>query len=231
MRKANILYIEDEQPLGKIVSDTLEIEGYTVLWESDGANVLPHLSGFIPDICIIDIMLPGIDGYSLCRTIRGMLPGVPVIFLTAKSETSDLLRGFEAGGTDYIKKPFSIEELVARIENQLKLSGNLNNTDVMSAGISIGSMMLYPSRYELVTSGGIVKLSNRDMQVLQILNANRNQVVSRKDMLLSIWGDDSYFNSRNLDVYIRKLRTYLKGDKGIEIITLKGNGYIFTVPS
>ncbi len=229
MKRADILYIEDEQPLGRIVSDTLEREGYSVIWESDGAKVLPHLTGSGPDICIIDIMLPGIDGYSLCRTIRGLFPGVPVIFLTAKTETADLLKGFEAGGTDYIKKPFSIEELIARIENQLKLSGNIRVPEPGAAGIPIGSMMLFPSRYELVTSDGVVKLSNRDMQVLQILNANRNQVVLRKDILLTIWGDDSYFNSRNLDVYIRKLRTYLKNEKGIEIITLKGNGYLFTV--
>ncbi len=230
MKKARILYIEDEQPLGKIVHDTLESQGYEVLWETDGAAVIDSLESVSPDICVLDIMLPRIDGYSLCRTIRGMFPYLPVIFLTAKAETADLVAGFEAGGTDYIKKPFSIEELIVRLENQLKLkNGIILNTEAPDE-IQIGACILDPGKYELRSALGSTRLSNRDMQVLRMLHANRNRVTQRKDLLMTVWGDDSYFNSRNLDVYIRKLRNYFSSDPDIKIITLKGNGYLFLVP-
>lgn len=230
MKKSRIFYIEDEQPLGKIVHDTLESQGYEVSWVTDGAVVINSLESGRYDICVLDIMLPNIDGYSLCRTIRGMFPRLPVIFLTAKTETKDLVAGFEAGGTDYIKKPFSIEELIIRIENQLKLNSGVVLTAEMPDEIKIGSYILDPGKYELRSSSSLIRLSNRDMQVLRILHANRNRITPRKDLLMTVWGDDSYFNSRNLDVYIRKLRNYFSADPVIEIITLKGNGYLFLVP-
>jgi len=230
MRKTRILYIEDEQSLGKIVCDTLERLGFEVFWESDGARVISSLENNKPDICVLDIMLPNIDGYSLCHTIRGMFPHLPVIFLTAKTETSDLVTGFEAGGTDYIKKPFSIEELIARIGNQLNLNRGIVSNAEAPDGIKIGSYTLEPGKFELCSPSGSIRLSNRDMQVLRMLHANRNRVTSRKDLLMTVWGDDSYFNSRNLDVYIRKLRSYFSEDPGIKIITLKGTGYLFLIP-
>jgi DNA-binding response OmpR family regulator len=230
MPGTKIFYIEDELSLGRIVHDTLEKQGYEVLWESDGAKVISQFENFTPDICILDIMLPNIDGYSLCKTIRGLFPGLPVIFLTAKTETADLVKGFEYGGTDYIKKPFSIEELIARIENQLKL-GNINLKQVNGlTAVSIGTYIFDPASYELRSEEGTIKLSNKELQLLRMLHANRNGATSRKDLLMTIWGDDSYFNSRILDVYIRKLRNYFRSDKSVEIITLKGSGYIFRVP-
>lgn len=230
MQKIKVYYIEDEQSLGKIVNDTLEKQGYEVKWESDGAKVVSGLENYSPDICILDIMLPNIDGFTLCRTVREMFPNLPVIFLTAKTDTSSLVMGFESGGTDYIKKPFSIEELIARIENQLKL-GSKRMDQYTGQGIyMIGSFRFDPLRYELHSPSGIIRLSNRDMQLLKMLYTNRNRITARKDILMAIWGDDSYFNSRNLDVYIRKLRHHFSVDKSIEIITLKGNGYLFLVP-
>lgn len=228
MHKTRIYYIEDEPALGKIISDTLHNQGYDVKWESDGARVVSGFENYTPDICVLDIMLPNIDGFSICKTIRGMFPRLPVIFLTAKADTASLVLGFEAGGTDYIKKPFSIEELIARIENQLKLGKTRTDPE---PGISkIGMFTFDPLRYELHSADSIIRLSNRDMQVLKMLYANKNRVTARKDLLLSIWGDDSYFNSRNLDVYIGKLRHHFSSDNSIEIITLKGNGYLFLVP-
>lgn len=230
MQKTRVFYIEDEISLGKIVSDTLEKQGYDVDWECDGAMVIPYFEKNKPDICILDIMLPGIDGFSLCRIIRGMFPALPVIFLTAKTDTSHLVTGFESGGTDYIKKPFSIEELIARIENQLNLvKGWAGNHDIPDR-ISIGTYILEPAKYELHSPTATIRLSNRDMQVLRMIYAHRNSITSRKDLLMAIWGDDSYFNSRNLDVYIRKLRNYLAADPSIRIITLKSTGYLFLVP-
>jgi len=230
--KRKVFYIEDEPFLGKIVKDTLENQDFEVLWETDGGKVMQHFESYTPDICVLDIMLPNIDGYSLCRQIRSIFPNMPVIFLTAKVETTDLINGFESGGTDYIRKPFSIEELIVRINNQLQIvSGTSPNTTDSDREIILGKYTFFPGRYELKSVTKTIKLSQRDMQVLNILASNKNQVVNRKDILISIWGDDSFFNSRTLDVYIRKLRDYLKEDTSIEIVTLKGKGYLFTVPN
>ena len=223
-----ILYVEDEMFLGKIVKETLEDQGFEVVWETDGARVMNRFISFHPDICVIDIMLPNIDGYSLCRQIRGLFRHLPIIFLTAKVETADLVKGFEAGGTDYIRKPFSIEELIVRIKNQLNLKNASDPASVIKENeIKLGAFTFHPGRYELQGPSGIIKISQRDMQIISMLCSNRNRVTDRKEMLLSVWGDDSFFNSRNLDVYIRKIRTYLAEDPAIEIQTIKGKGYLF----
>ncbi len=228
--KTKILYIEDEPYLGKIVKETLEIQGYQVVWETDGSRVIRHLGNFEPDVCVLDIMLPNVDGYDLCQQIKALKPELPVIFLTAKTETSDLVRGFEAGGTDYIRKPFSIEEVAVRIENQLALSKNqFHAPNLQPEEIRLGIYTYYPSRYELHAPEGIIRLSHRESEILTQLATSVNRVIERKQLLMSVWGDDSFFNSRNLDVYIRKIREHLKQDPKIRIQTLKGKGYLFLV--
>lgn len=228
--KAKVLYIEDEPHLGKIVKETLEKQEFDVVWEMDGAQVIKHIQSFDPDICVLDIMLPHMDGYALCRHIKGLKPQLPVIFLTAKAETADLVRGFEAGGTDYIRKPFSIEELIVRIYNQLTISnGKTHPPGFQDSEIHIGTYTFYPDRYELSSPKGMIRLSQRDQEILSLLVSSNSRVIDRKQLLLSVWGDDSFFNSRNLDVYIRKLREYFKHDQGIRIQTLKGKGYLFLV--
>lgn len=224
--ECKILYVEDEPNLARIVSETLTNQGFEVRLVLDGAKVMQQLLAFAPDICVIDIMLPNIDGYKLCAMIRRQLPAVPVIFVTAKTETADLVKGFEAGGTDYIRKPFSMEELIIRIRNQLVLS---RREDIWQtpAEWPIGKSLYYPHRYELITPARTIKLSQRDQEVLTLLARNLNRVTGRQQMLLTIWGDDSFFNSRNLDVYIRKIRAYFVDDPSVEIITLKGKGYMF----
>ena len=226
-----LLYIEDEPHLGRIVWETLETQGYEVLWESDGAKVLDHFQSFEPQLCILDIMLPNVDGYDLCRQIKTSRPDLPVIFLTAKTETRDLVKGFESGGTDYIRKPFSMEELLVRIQNQLQLNETQKlQSNLMDQGIELGAYTYYPKRYELLSPEGTITLSHREGEILQLLAASVNRVIERKSLLISVWGDDSFFNSRNLDVYIRKLRDHFKLDSGIRIQTLKGKGYLFLVP-
>jgi DNA-binding response OmpR family regulator len=227
-----VLYIEDEQHLGRIVKETLETQGYEVVWETDGAKVMNHFGEFDPEICILDIMLPHVDGYDLCHQIKTLYPNLPVIFLTAKTDTPDLVRGFEAGGTDYIRKPFSIKELIVRIENQLARTRNTDlsfNSEASEQDISLGKYTYHPLRYELDTPQGTIRLSQRDSEILKLLAGSVNKVIDRKHILLSVWGDDSFFNSRNLDVYIRKLRDYFKHDPNIRIQTLKGKGYLFLV--
>jgi len=228
--KTRILYIEDEQFLGRIVKDTLEKKGYEVNWETDGAKVMSSFDYFKPDICVVDIMLPNVDGYTLCRSIRGLYRDLPIIFLTAKTETQDLVKGFEAGGTDYIRKPFSIEELIVRIDNQIALRGGANKDLAGEKQIVLGSYRYSPSSYELQAADKSIKLSHREGQVLNILCSNINHITDRKYLLMAVWGDDSFFNSRTLDVYIRKLRQYLKDDPSLRLQTLKGRGYLFLVP-
>ena len=228
--KTRIFYIEDEPYLGRIVKDTLENQGYQLVWETDGTRVLETLGNFDPDICILDIMLPHVDGYELCQQIKAVKPGLPVIFLTAKTETSDLVRGFEAGGTDYIRKPFSIEEVIARIENQLAIGkGRAPNSGAQNHEIRLGKYTYHRLRYELVSPEGSLQLSQRESEILSLLASSVNRVIDRKQILMSVWGDDSFFNSRNLDVYVRKLREYFRHDPNIRIQTLKGKGYLFLV--
>ena len=228
--KTKILYVEDEPFLGKIVEETLEHRGFEVVRKKDGGQVLESFKTFMPNICILDVMLPHIDGFTLGLEIRKLYPSLPIIFLTAKSQTEDLVKGFESGGTDYIKKPFSMEELIVRINNQISLNTNkLISKDPILEEIQIGKYTFFPIKYELQSPTESIKLSHREAQVVSILASHQNQIIDRKTLLLAVWGDDSFFNSRTLDVYIRKLRNYLAADKRIEIITLKGKGYRFLV--
>jgi len=227
--KTRILYVEDEPFLGRIVKESLESRDFEVNMADDGAKALDLFRKIAPDICVLDIMLPSKDGYSVARNIRQVDPTVPIIFVTAKTQTEDLLKGFEAGGNDYLRKPFSMEELIVRVNNLL----NLSKKSKQSAGgvIALGKFEFDLARFDLKIDGSARKLSHREAMLLQILAENKNSVVSRKDVLMRIWGDDSFFNSRNLDVYITKLRDYLKADPDIEIITIKGVGYQFAVAS
>lgn len=222
-----ILYVEDEPFLGRIVKESLEVRGFEVRMVTDGKLVMPAFDESHPDICVLDIMLPNQDGYTLARRIRQVNPDLPIIFVTAKTQTEDLLKGFEVGGNDYLRKPFSMEELIVRVNNllQLKQRGTINTKDI----VAIGRFEFVPQRYELRKDGISRKLSHREAMLLQILAENQNGNIDRKSILLRVWGDDSFFNSRNLDVYITKLRDYLKEDPGIQIITIKGVGYHFAV--
>lgn len=228
--KKKVLYVEDEPFLGRIVKETLEGKGFQVLLVNDGAQVLQSFKTFSPDVCVLDVMLPNVDGFTLGKSIRNLSSAVPIIFLTAKTQTEDLAQGFGSGGTDYMRKPFSAEELVLRINNQLNLTtGNPSVVNSKQERLELGKFTFYPGTYELHFKDEVIRLSNRESQVLVLLASRINQTVDRKELLLTVWGDDSFFNSRNLDVYIRKLRDHFARDKSIEIITLKGQGYCFTV--
>lgn len=228
--EAKILYVEDEPFLAKVVKDTLEHQGFSVQLVQDGAEVIHAFDRYQPDVCVLDVMLPNMDGFALGRIIKARQPEVPVIYLTAKSFTEDVLTGFETGASDYIRKPFSMEELIARIHNQLRMREGMRHVSAApNAGIELGSFTFFPDKLELLHESGTIKLSYRETQVLSLLAQNVNQTTDRKALLLAVWGDDSFFNSRTLDVYVRKLRTYFEKDKSIEIITLKGKGYVFHV--
>ncbi len=229
MSKTKVLYVEDELFLGKIVKESLESRQYDVVMESDGANVLTTFQKMKPDICVLDVMLPNKDGFTLAEEIRDVNETVPIIFLTAKTQTDDLVKGFSSGGNDYIRKPFSMEELIARIENALRYKREGASKRTSGDEVKIGRYRFHLTRQTLSNGNEERKLSFRESELLKLLYENRDKVIDRKDILTLLWGNDSFFNSRNLDVYITKLRSYLKDDESLEIITIKGIGYRFVI--
>ncbi|RYY41016.1 MAG: response regulator transcription factor [Chitinophagaceae bacterium] len=225
MKQPRILYVEDEIFLAKIVSETLQGRGFEVVLEGDGAKALQRFEEHTPDVCLLDIMLPNKDGFEIADAIRDRNTEVPIIFLSAKSEANDVVNGFKLGANDYIRKPFSMEELIVRIENVLRHPVTAGEQDEMK----LGEYVFNSKRQTLAHPQDTRKLSYRESELLRLLYQNRNAVVERRDILNLLWGSDSFFNSRNLDVYITKLRNYLKLDPGIEIITIKGIGYRFVL--
>ena len=226
MKKVKILYVEDEVFLAKIVSETLQSRGFDVVLEMDGGKAMDLFTKEKPDVCVLDIMLPHKDGFTIADEIREKDTQVPIIFLSAKSQTSDVLIGFKSGANDYIRKPFSIEELIVRIDNVLK---NKSATQDGAEEVAIGKYLFNIKRQTLNHPGENRKLSYRESELLRLLYENRDKIVERSEILTLLWGSDSFFNSRNLDVYITKLRGYLKLDPSIEIITIKGIGYRFVM--
>lgn len=226
MSKTKVLYVEDELFLGKIVKESLESRGFEVVMESDGAKATTIFKKIQPDICVLDVMLPNKDGFTIADEIRELDEDVPIIFLTAKTQTEDVIKGFSLGGNDYIRKPFSMEELIVRIQNVLR-----NKTEgpkkITTDSVSIGKYNFHLNRQLLSNGKEERKLSYRESELLKVLFENRDKIIDRKDILLLLWGNDNFFNSRNLDVYITKLRSFLKEDPSLEIITIKGIGYRF----
>jgi len=227
MSKTRVLYVEDEPFLGRIVKESLESRDFEVIMLDEGGAAVDVFRKEKPHICILDVMLPQRDGYSIAQGIREVNPTVPIIFVTAKTQTQDLLKGFDVGGNDYIRKPFSMEELIVRINNLLSLTKITTSESTPPDVVRIGKYEYNTLRYELKIGERVKKLSHREASLLLMLAENKNGTTARKEILLKLWGDDSFFNSRNLDVYITKLRDYLKEDASIEIITIKGVGYHF----
>jgi DNA-binding response OmpR family regulator len=226
MSKTKVFYVEDELFLGKIVKESLESRGFEVIMESDGGKATASFKKSSPDICVLDVMLPNKDGFTIADEIRDLNEDVPIIFLTAKTQTEDVVKGFSLGGNDYIRKPFSMEELIVRIQNALRNKSEAPqkiNTD----SVTMGKYNFHLNRQLLSDGKEDRKLSYRESELLKLLYENREKIIDRKDILNLLWGNDNFFNSRNLDVYITKLRSYLKEDPSLEIITIKGIGYRF----
>ena len=224
-----ILYVEDEVFLGKIVKESLENRGYEVVMETDGARATEEFKRSAPDVCVLDIMLPNKDGFAIADEIRDLNRDVPIIFLTAKTQSEDVVKGFSLGGNDYIRKPFSMEELIARIQNVLRSRNGEAIARPATDIVMLGKYQFHLNRQTLNNGSDERKLSYRESELLKLLYENRDKIIDRKDILNLLWGNDSFFNSRNLDVYITKLRSYLKDDPSLEIITIKGIGYRFVV--
>ena len=243
MPNLKVLYLEDENLLGRIVKESLESRGCTIDWYENGeqaATALSHASAY--DIAVLDVQLPGEDGFTIGQRIREQFPKLPILYLTARVQAKDVLTGFEAGGNDYVKKPFSMEELLVRMENLV----NMRAGDVDTTGTSIAPATA-PNTYELGNflfdypnlrlinrikdaPENVHSLSHREAELLLLfVKAQGQPVIERKKILLALWHDDGFFNSRNLDVYVRKLRALLEADPRVRIITLRGVGYRFVV--
>lgn len=228
MSNTKVFYVEDELFLARIVKESLESRDFEVIMEHDGAKAVNLFKRTQPDICVLDVMLPNKDGFEIADEIRELNANIPIIFLTAKTQTEDVIKGFTLGGNDYIRKPFSMEELIARIHNLLRLNKE-GAKKITTDSVKIGKYNFQINRQVLRSDKEQRKLSFRESELLKVLYESRDRVIDRKDILNLLWGNDSFFNSRNLDVYITKLRSYLKDDPSLEIITIKGIGYRFVV--
>jgi DNA-binding response OmpR family regulator len=221
MESITILYVEDELSLGKITNDTLKKNGFNVIWAKDGKEALEIILKSKIDIAVIDIMMPKLDGFNLVIEIRKTNNLLPILFLTARVLTEDVLKGFEIGGNDYMKKPFSIEELIFRIKELVKrnkISNPLNT-------YLIGMYTFNYTKMEITLQDQKISLTHRENEIIKRLYLKVNEIVSRTEILIDLWGDDSYYNGRSLDVFITKIRKYFSEDQSIAIKNIRGVGY------
>lgn len=229
LKKTLVLLVEDEPTLARVVCDFLKLKGYEVKSALNGDQAIEAFSSSKPDICLLDVMLPGIDGFQIAQKIRTFNTKIPILFLTAKDQIKDIESGFESGGNDYMKKPFNMQELILRMENLMRMTSANAGDGKGDRTITLGQYVYDPITLALSTENFCQKLSYKESEILNELYRNINNVTLRKNLLLKVWGDDSFFTSRNLDVYIRKLRHHFRYDNNIEIITLRSVGYHFSV--
>lgn len=222
--KIKILLVEDDTSLGFIISDQLKSDGYSVTLCTDGAEGFKRFNEEKFHLCVFDVMMPKKDGFSLARDIRKIDLDIPILFLTAKSMTEDKVEGFKAGGDDYLTKPFSIEELQLRITSLLKRVNIVKET-VDETTIQIGDYTFDTLNFKLNHPLFTKTLTKKEAQILKILCKLKNQVVPRDVVLNAVWGQDDYFVGRSLDVFITKLRKYLKEDESIQISNIHGIGF------
>jgi two-component system response regulator VicR len=220
-----IFYVEDDANLALVISDRLEEEGYTVLHFADGSSARDAFQAGIADVCVLDVMLPQIDGFTLGEWIRNCDANIPILFLTARDQASDRLTGLKIGD-DYLAKPFVTEELLLRIENLIKRQSKGKSTTVNQA-FDLGKYAYDAQNYQLTDSDGQTRrLTEREGQLLLNLLQTRGQVVRREDLLRAVWGKDDYFTGRSMDVFISRLRKYLAADPNIKIQVIHGIGFM-----
>lgn len=222
MNQNKILLAEDEPFLGKVVKESLEKAGYYVCWAQHGQEAWEAFCNESFTVIVLDVMMPYTDGFTLASKIREHNTAVPIMFLTAKAEINDIKEGYASGGNDYLRKPFSLDELFLRID---QLVQRFAVTSRLADKIVFGKCVFSVSRQELERKNTIVKLSFREAELLSMLLENRNKVLDRKYTLMKLWGDDNYFNARNMDVYITKLRKKIGTSAGVEILNVRGFGY------
>jgi DNA-binding response OmpR family regulator len=221
--KLNLLLAEDDDNLGLLLNNFLKAKGFNVNLARNGKLALDEFNSGSFDFVILDVMMPEMDGFAVAKEIRAIDSDIPILFLTAKSMKEDKLEGFSLGADDYLTKPFSMEELLARINAILKRSKS--SDDSPAAEFKIGIFDFDADKRVLTLNGEETKLTTKENHLLKLLAKNKNSVLDRQAALRAIWGDDNYFNGRSMDVYIAKLRKMLKADESIEIMNVHGKGF------
>jgi DNA-binding response OmpR family regulator len=225
--KATILFAEDDASLAFMVKDTLEDEGYKVVHCADGQTAIDSFDKSKFDLCLLDIMMPNKDGYTVAKKIRQQTDVLPIIFLSTKSQEEDRLKGYETGADDYLAKPFSIPELLKKIDVFLRRTKKMHSEN--TAEYSIGEMVFSPANLKITTPSETFSITQKESDLLRFLYEHRNNVVKREEVLLHVWGKDDFFLGRSMDVYMTKLRKYLKNDPHTVLETIHGIGFRFTV--
>jgi len=223
-QKTKLLLAEDDENLGLLLKEYLVAKGYDASLFPDGEAAYKGFMRDHYDICILDVMMPKKDGFTLTKDIRIVNPDVPVIFLTAKNMKEDVLEGFKLGADDYITKPFSMEELIMRIEAILRRTAQDNLANAQPV-FTLGRYTFDTRKQTLAIDDEVVKLTTKEADLLKLLCQNANKILERNYALKSIWIDDNYFNARSMDVYITKLRKHLSKEPTVEIINVHGKGY------
>ncbi|NGF55853.1 response regulator transcription factor [Parapedobacter sp. SGR-10] len=219
-----VLYVEDEESLALIVADSLEDYGFEVIHRTNGQDALSLFKKDKPDVLVIDIMMPLMDGFTLATEIRKMDMQVPILFLSAMTQTEDVVKGFHLGANDYVRKPFKIEELIVRIEALAKKSRRTG-----PQVFYIGNYILDTNKNTLTIGQHVEKLSFRESELLRRLFEHKDTVVPREDIIRTYWNDDTYFTGRSLDVFISRIRKYLAQDERIKITNIRGIGYMMSI--
>jgi two-component system OmpR family response regulator len=225
----HILLVEDEPNFGAVLRDYLNMNDYEVSWAKDGVEGWKMYRKTDYDLCILDIMMPKKDGFSLARDIRGRNPEQPIIFLTARSLRDDVLKGFQIGADDYITKPFDSEELLYRIKAILKRSQATEPPEPEPESFQLHQYHFDHNLRKLKGPEGEFRLSPKESDLLHLLCIKQNEVLSREEALLKLWGDDNYFNARSMDVFVSKLRKYFRPDPGIQIENIHSKGFRLVV--
>lgn len=222
-KNIRVLFVEDEESLGLIVKDSLCSRGFEVDYCTNGAVAYNKCMNYTYDVLILDVMLPEMDGFTVAREVRKKDQDTPILFLTAKSQPQDVVQGFEIGGNDYLKKPFSIEELIVRLKALVGRMGSQSKKELQNC--YVGNYYFDILNQTLSLNGKERSMTHRETEILKMLYENRNQVLERKEVLQKIWGDDHFFNARSMDVFITRLRKYLRDDSSVKIVNLRGIGY------
>ena len=222
--KPKILLCEDDTNLGMVLKNYLELNDYEVILERDGRLGLAAFQREKFDICLLDVMMPNMDGFTVAEEIRDINPDVPLFFLSAKTMKDDIIQGYKLGADDYITKPFDSDVLLHKIKAILKRNEELHKEEA-NAEFDLGKYHFNPRLRELVVNGKTQTLSPKENELLKMLSEYKNDLLPREAALKKIWGSDTYFNGRSMDVYIAKLRKYLKEDAKLEIVNIHGNGF------
>jgi len=228
MTPIRVLLAEDDPNLGMILKEFLQIRGFQVHWAQDGEAALSAFGKYSFDLCILDVMMPKMDGFAVAESIRSLAEEMPIIFLTAKSMETDLVKGYKSGADDYMSKPFSKEELILRINAVLKRYRH-NSTEPEEITFNIGAYHFDHESRMLSANGETKKLTQKESEILKMLCLSQNRLLSREVTQKAVWGEHNYFVGRSMDVFISKLRKYLRADPRISIKNIHGSGFILQV--